>query len=228
MEKFFKWLYYYCLILFSAFVVYMFIVMSVSPRSDALKRGFVSCTEQLVTDISECPRGKMSCSLKYLWQNTKCNVTVVLSGFGAWVKGKQPTPWANYLYEPVTTALLDEESSKYGAFPENEKEFSAQYDRFQRQNQQDEEIMERYLNLKKDVLRSDVEAELKDEKLKDWPQDDALSDETVDDISAEVFTDVVSGGVPQDGSLQIKRPDIVKNLQKITEEKLKQENLKDE
>ena len=41
MEKFFKLLYYYGLGIFVFFVVYLVTVMFMSPRQDALKRGFI-------------------------------------------------------------------------------------------------------------------------------------------------------------------------------------------
>ena len=102
MEKFFKWLYYAGLSLLVAFTLYMVSVMYFAPRKDALERGFIPCTKDLVFNISACERGEIGCPLKNLWTDMQCNVEVVTSGFILWLKGEQPAPWSNYIYEPMT------------------------------------------------------------------------------------------------------------------------------
>ena len=98
MEKFFRLVYYYCLSAFVIGVIYLSVMLFIAPRQDALKRGFIPCTEKLVIDITSCQPGKISCPLKHLWQDLKCNTKVVFGGFGAWVKGEQKTPWDNSLF----------------------------------------------------------------------------------------------------------------------------------
>lgn len=101
MEKFFKILYYYVLFLLVFFVAYLSLVLTISPKKDAQKRGFIPCTETFVTEVSDCMPGSIGCTFRCLWKDTKCNATVVLNGFGAWLNGLQSRPWSNYLFEPA-------------------------------------------------------------------------------------------------------------------------------
>ena len=71
-----------------------------SPRQDALNRGFIPCTQQLVKDIFACGEHKHWCMSKAIVKNTGCDFKVVLGGTKAWAEGKQPAPWSNYLFEP--------------------------------------------------------------------------------------------------------------------------------
>lgn len=225
MEKFFKWLYYYCLALFTAFVVYMCLVLIFSPRTDALKRGFIPCTENLVMQLSECKRGSIGCTLRNLWQDTKCNVYVVLDGFGAWVKNKQKTPWENYLFEPVAFSASDEDLAQYSDFEKHTKELQQQYYKLEKDLQLEEKNTEKALNLDSNLLQ---EGSVDEKKEYDWE----ISEESIDnngDITDEAFVDEISSFIPGDKpKIQIERPNIVLKLQKITEEKLHEEGLIDE
>ena len=108
MDRIIKIIFYGCLGLFVAFVMYLTVVMYISPRQDMQKRGFIPCTETLVYNITSCEAGKIRCPLKYLWQDIRCNVRVIANGFGQWVKGTQPRPWSNYLFVPVTEETENE------------------------------------------------------------------------------------------------------------------------
>lgn len=126
MERFFKLLYYYLLGLFMAFVVYLCIMLFISPRQDKLQRGFIPCTARLVEQFSLCEQGQIGCVASALWQDTKCNAAVILEGLGAWVRGQQPTPWANYLYEPVAYNTDENTSGWDLSTEEQQHEFTRQ------------------------------------------------------------------------------------------------------
>ena len=163
MEKFFKLLYYYGLGIFVFFVVYLVTVMFMSPRQDALKRGFIPCTEQLVNDISECKRGSMSCPLKHLLTDIKCNTVVVLDGFGAWVKGEQSNPWETYLFTPVTEAEIDDLNPYEGNSYDDMQELEEQRAFIEQKQQELDAAKNRSLNLKEDVLLSDPDKDKESE-----------------------------------------------------------------
>ena len=99
MKKFGKLLYYYILISFLLLTLYMVIALTISPRTDSQGRGFIPCTEEFIINVSECQKGQITCPIKWLWRDMKCNTGVIMEGLGAWVRGQQKTPWANYIYE---------------------------------------------------------------------------------------------------------------------------------
>lgn len=129
MEKFFKWLYYSLLSFFVAFTAYVITAMFLAPRQDALERGFIPCTRDFVHNISVCERGEISCPLRYLWGDMVCNVSVVASGFGAWIDGTQKTPWANYIYVPETMPEIADESLATGEAYLNMEELKQNYEK---------------------------------------------------------------------------------------------------
>lgn len=220
MERFFKLLYYYCLGLFFLFVVYMTTIMFLSPRQDAEKRGFIPCTEELVYGIANCEAGKMSCTLGYLWDDTKCNVSVVLNGLGAWVKGQQATPWANYLFTPVTEAEQEGINFDMAAGSEITDDF------IKAKRQELEEAKNRKVMPDETVLVNLPGTLTSDESGETYVVVSEAEDVYSDNISAELsFDDIpVSDSisyVSQDQPVQSN--DIVGNLKKITDAKLKEE-----
>lgn len=86
--------------IFAVFYLTVFLLVLFAPREDNLNRGFIPCTQQLAQGIFACEKSKIWCMSKAIVKNTWCDVSVVLDGFGAWVRGNQATPWANYLFEP--------------------------------------------------------------------------------------------------------------------------------
>lgn len=88
----------------AAFVVAIFFVLFVliliSPRQDLQKRGFIPCTEALAEQVLSCEKNKIICMLSATMKNSWCDMKVVGRGFSNWVKGKQPAPWSNYIFEP--------------------------------------------------------------------------------------------------------------------------------
>ena len=152
MTRVFHLFYYYLLVLMVLFTAYMTIMLALSPKQDEQKRGFISCTEQLVISVSSCERGKIFCTLKYLWGDMKCNTVVILGGLGAWIRGQQITPWANYLYEPV---VLNDDGVEYeGDIKADMADLEAQSQFIQLKKQELEDVKHRGLNLREDVLMS--------------------------------------------------------------------------
>ena len=228
MERFLKLLYYYCLGFFAVCVIYLTTMLFMSPRQDALKRGFIPCTEQLVIDISVCERGKILCPLKYLWQDTQCNVKVVFNGFGAWIKGNQKTPWENYLFVPKAVAETDEELSYEGSVIEDMNDLEAQRLFIEKKYDELEAAKNRQLNLNEEVVISDPEQIMStsDEKL---VKEVVIQEEIPADISDEVFIDEKWEEVPGASIEKIQsQKDTIKQIVKKTSEQLSQEEMQNE
>lgn len=183
MAKFFHLLYYYLLAVIVIFVAYMTLMLFIAPKVDMQKRGFIPCTEQLVSSVSICKKGSVGCPLKYLWQDMKCNTFVILDGFGAWMRGKQPTPWANYLFEPETIYNNDYD----GDIVADMADLEAQSQFIQGKKAELEEAKNRNLNLRDDVLMSAPEDVLPNDVKADIEQEPAEEDVEQGDISEEAF-----------------------------------------
>ena len=186
MNKFLSLLYYFLLGIFMLFVVYLTVMLAISPKQDRQKRGFIACTEQLVLDVAECERGSILCPLKYLGHDMACNTAVILDGFGAWLRGRQPTPWANYLFVAESLEATDEDFDSNHI--ENMDELEQQRQFIQHKQQELDAAKNRSLNLRDDVLMSAPEEILpEDEKSAVTLPDDENA--PTDDISEEAFTD---------------------------------------
>lgn len=228
MERFLKLLYYYCLGFFVVCVVYLTTMLFISPRQDALKRGFIPCTEQLVIDISVCERGKIVCPLKYLWQDMQCNMKVIFDGFGAWVKGNQKTPWENYLFVPKAPAETDEELVYEGSVIKDMNDLEAQRLFIEKKQNELEAAKNRQLNLNEEVVISNPEQVISasDEEL---VEEVVIQEEAPADISDEAFAEEkweeTSGAVPEKVQPQ---NDTIKQIVKKTSEQLSKEEMKDE
>lgn len=77
----------------------LFVLLIISPKQDAKNRGFVKCTQDMISSLSDCDR-KIWCSIKAISSNTWCDVKVIAEGFKLWIDDKQARPWSNYLFEP--------------------------------------------------------------------------------------------------------------------------------
>ena len=219
MQKSFKILFYTFLGLFCGGVIYLTAVMFFSPRQDIKERGFIPCTKQLVINLQKCKAGSIGCPFKLLATDMWCNINVVYRGAADWIVGKQPTPWANYLFEPeiyydAANAQADETIS------------NLQHDFIEQKQKELEEAKHRQLKINPDELLQDPdlpvgesinEAEETDE---DIPQGD-ISAET--DISIEPITTIglKNAAAPNE-------PNLLHKIKKQTDEKLQKGNLKDE
>ena len=84
------------------YIIVFFLVLA-SPKQDTLKRGFIPCTEKMAAALIDCRKEKF-CLLKEVIANSWCNIRIVGRGINLWLQGRQPTPWANYMFEPETSA----------------------------------------------------------------------------------------------------------------------------
>lgn len=183
MTKFFHLLYYYLLALIVVFMAYMTLMLFIAPKVDMQKRGFIVCTEQLVSDVAVCKKGSVGCPLKYLWQDMECNTFVILDGLGAWVRGKQSTPWANYLFEPET--IYDDDYD--GDIVADMADLEAQSQFIQGKKEELERAKNRGLNLRDDVLMSAPEDVHPNDVKTNIKQEPAEEDVEQGDISEEAF-----------------------------------------
>ena len=87
-----------------------FTVIAISPKQDLQRRGFIPCTEVLAEKLYECKKDKW-CGIQVILNNTYCDIKVVSKGLNLWVRGDQPTPWSNYIFEPEL--YLDEEVKEF-------------------------------------------------------------------------------------------------------------------
>lgn len=207
----------------------MSVMLFVAPRQDALKRGFIPCTEQLVYNISACESGKMSCPLKYLGQDMKCNVEVVLEGFGAWIKGEQERPWSNYLFEPVAEAEIDDELPYVGSVAQDMQDLEAQRKFVEEKLAELEAAKNRQLELKDDVLVTNPE----EEKPLETAVEPALKAEKIiemesGNIEDEVFEEEKWPEDEQNTQAPQLEKDVIQHINQKTAEHLNKEERNDE
>lgn len=211
-------------LLFSG-VVYLTVVMYLSPRQDVKERGFIPCTKQLIIALQDCPAGKLGCPFKLLVEDMACNIGVVGTGATNWIKGKQSTPWANYLFEPKLAEADDVFAETKQSDDFNKLKVQSQF--VEQKLQELEKAKHRQLHIMPSELQQNP-----DEKPVAETTDDATEDvaETVqEDISAETAvrfkksaSDGNTVGVPHGEA------DVLKKLHNMTQEKLQKGNLKDE
>ena len=108
-----------CLTIYFAFLGLVFF----APRVDLYKRGFVSCTEDMITEFSACTKNKIWCFSKIMLKNQACDFRVVKNGFALWLKGEQKTPWANYYFVPVEENLNPTEDEELQAYYQKHSDF---------------------------------------------------------------------------------------------------------
>lgn len=79
----------------------LFVLVLLSPRQDAQKRGVIPCTEAMADKLAGChDDGGISCMLKGILKNSWCEMKVIGRGMKLWVSGQQKTPWSNYIFVP--------------------------------------------------------------------------------------------------------------------------------
>ncbi len=94
-------------IIFISLILFMLVLLS--PRQDSQNRGFIPCTETMVSQLSDCQNsGGIMCMFKGILQNSWCEVTVVGRGIKLWISGQQETPWSNYLFVPEKASENDD------------------------------------------------------------------------------------------------------------------------
>ena len=122
MKNFLQKIRYYWFGIFISAIIFIsvsfFLIILLSPKQDAQKRGFIPCTEQLAQNLYACAQDKKySCLVKEILKNSWCDVKVIGQGFSNWLAGRQPAPWSNYFFtpEPVPATWFD---GKMGEHPE--------------------------------------------------------------------------------------------------------------
>lgn len=100
------------------FFVMVFVLVLFSPRQDVQKRGFIPCTEEMVSDMLGC-EGKTFCMLGKVIKNSLCDSKVIIDGAKAWVIGNQKTPWANYFFVPELKPSQEVEAGLQEFYDEN-------------------------------------------------------------------------------------------------------------
>lgn len=121
MKKYFSFLKEHWFGLLMSFVILFgflfFLLILLSPRYDAQKRGFIPCTESLAQNLLSCPQeSKYSCGIKYIFINSWCDMKVIGKGFSDWLDGKQKAPWSNYIFEPELNTPIDETDEFYADY----------------------------------------------------------------------------------------------------------------
>ncbi len=89
-------------------------VVASAPHNDAKMRGFAPCTYQMAEELSQAAgQHKMRNVITGVGRGYWCYVGVMRLGAVQWAAGKQPTPWANYLFEPETYLAAPGESEPF-------------------------------------------------------------------------------------------------------------------
>ncbi|MBR2273881.1 MAG: hypothetical protein IJ864_03500 [Alphaproteobacteria bacterium] len=103
MVKFFRE-YWFGLLLSTIVVIFALftVIITVAPDSDARMRGFTPCTYQMAARLSQGTKLKVGEAFKVVWESYGCYLRVMHEGWKGYLHNQQPTPWANYLFEPET------------------------------------------------------------------------------------------------------------------------------
>lgn len=226
MGKIGKFLYYAVLSFFVLAVCYLTTVIFLSPRQDAIKRGFIPCTEKFVADLNNCQRGSIGCLFKYLGADIKCNIYVVGNGFKQWVSGKQKTPWANYLFVPLTTAELDKQLPYEGNVLQDMENLEHQRLFIEQKQQKFEAAKQRSLQLNQNVLLSTPEAD--SDNIANFTETPEPENIVQGDISDEAFLEDIDTSATDNSELPVIESDIIKSVRQKNDVMLKKGEFKDE
>ena len=93
--------------LMSIFVI-VFLLVAIAPHTDAKKRGFVPCTEEITSKIALCNKYKAFCLLNTIFKGNLCYTSVITQGIINFATNKQKTPWENYIFIPEDEDALSD------------------------------------------------------------------------------------------------------------------------
>lgn len=97
-------------VLFLLFVA----IVATAPHNDAKMRGFAPCTYVMAEELSAAAGGRKVWEvMTVIGRGYLCYAGVMRKGVAFWVDGKQPTPWANYMFEPETYLAAPDESEPF-------------------------------------------------------------------------------------------------------------------
>lgn len=233
MDKFLKPLFYTGLGIFVAGIIYLSAMLFAAPRSDALKRGFIPCTEQLVADIYSCKKGSIGCPLKFMLKDMNCNIKVIGKGFSAWFKGEQKTPWSNYLFDPKTAAETDADFPYRGSVLRDMDELEARRLFIEAKQAEFEALKNRQLKLKDDVVVPAADPDVLADDVKISVKEEEIRTAEPGDISEEAFVEEITEektGAEAKDKTAVPSPqkDVRKQLGEKTAAHLNKKEIKDE
>jgi len=84
-----------CVVLFLLFSV----VVGIAPHNDARGRGFTKCTSEMAFVLQQTDKLSVMRAAKMVGEGYWCYALVMKEGIELFVKGKQKTPWSNYLFD---------------------------------------------------------------------------------------------------------------------------------
>lgn len=121
---------------FILFSVLVFALVLASPRQDNQKRGFVACTDTLVAELLDCKKEGSICMLKSIIKNSACDAGVITKGFGDWLRGKQTTPWANYIFVPELDVDENSQDEVLQEYYENNPQINQEMENLKKLNKE--------------------------------------------------------------------------------------------
>ena len=101
------------------FFLILFVLILLSPRQDARRRGFIPCTENMAEELLNCEENKFFCLFKVIVKNSWCDIKVVGRGIGAWISGEQSAPWSNYIFIPELPEAAEYEEEARAEYHKN-------------------------------------------------------------------------------------------------------------
>ena len=114
MVKFIKDCWFGILMSVLVFICLLFaVVIAVAPHNDAEMRGFAPCTYDMANQLGQAVKPDFKLLVSVMGQGYGCYLTVIKEGMTQYIAGKQPTPWANYLFQPVVLEADEEDSEPF-------------------------------------------------------------------------------------------------------------------
>ena len=98
------------------FCLLFVVIIAVAPHNDAEMRGFAPCTYQMAEDLGQEVKPDLKMIFGVVTTGYGCYFSVMKQGVVQYFAGKQKTPWANYLFQPI---VLDLEDTQFETFPED-------------------------------------------------------------------------------------------------------------
>ena len=134
--------------IFVTFLVLIGMVVSIlvfiSPKQDAKRRGFIPCTENFVISFNSCDKdSQYTCLLKEILKNSWCDAKVIGEGMSLWVKGEQSAPWSNYIFKPVLTPQPSSEEIDENFYDEPDEDMIFDMQKLKKLNEELEEKLEK-------------------------------------------------------------------------------------
>lgn len=126
--------------LFMLYFLGVFFIVMIAPHQDEQKRGFVPCTEKMAEKLHDCDSKKI-CVLDVVIKNTFCDIRIINQGIMNWVKGKQPSPWASYLFTTPKSAEQIQEDKEWQEYTGEKPNFDAQMNELDTKRQELEAVL---------------------------------------------------------------------------------------